>query len=357
MKKFLKDILKVKIRHKKQITEKDQLILLYRLKILLDHGFTLIESFEFLNMHIDYKNKETRDTIIHSLKDGKNCHFILSYLHYPQTIVTQIYFSEKFGRLSDNLTESYTFLKQKLEVKQRLIKTIQYPLILIGVFMCMLFGINYFILPEFQQIYTTMDIQLSPLLKILNYTIQHFPHIILSFIAFLSLMFLTIFQYVRKLPINKRITFISKIPLINTYYKLFKTYQVTNEFSLFFRNGIVLQQISNIYTEQKLDSFLNYLGEFMIKNIEKGLRLPEILKAVGCFQDELIHFIEQGEKSGKIDIELSIYAQILLSQIERQMNKQIKFIQPVIFLLLGFLIISLYLVIMLPMFDMLQSIK
>lgn len=103
--------------------------------------------------------------------------------------------------------------------------------------------------------------------------------------------------------------------------------------------------------------FLNYLGDFMIKNIEKGMRLPEILQAVGCFQEELIHFIEQGEKSGKIDIELSIYAQILLSQIERQMNKQIKFIQPVIFLLLGFLIISLYLVIMLPMFDMLQSIK
>ncbi|UXR46499.1 type II secretion system F family protein [Staphylococcus simulans] len=357
MKKCLKDILNSKIRNKKQISDKDQLILLNRLKILLDHGFTLIESFEFLNMHIDYKDKETRHTIIKSLKDGKNCHFILSFLNYPQTIVTQIYFSEKFGRLSDSLTESYTFLKQKCESKQRLIKTIQYPVILTGVFMCMLFGINYFILPEFQQIYTTMDIQLSPLLKILNYTIQHFPHIILSLIAFLSIIFLILFQYIRKLPIEKRIKFIIKLPFINTYYKLFKTYQITNELSLFFRNGIVLQQISNIYTEQKVDLFLNYLGDFMIKNIEKGMRLPEILQAVGCFQEELIHFIEQGEKSGKIDIELSIYAQILLSQIERQMNKQIKFIQPVIFLLLGFLIISLYLVIMLPMFDMLQSIK
>ncbi|WP_412520832.1 competence type IV pilus assembly protein ComGB [Staphylococcus simulans] len=357
MKKFLKDILKLNIHRKKLISEKDQLIMLFRLKTLLDHGFTLVESFEFLNMHIDYKCKETCKMIIHALKEGKNCHFILSYLQYPQTIVTQIYFAEKFGKLSDNLTESFTFLKQKIEVKQRLVKTIQYPLILVGVFMCMLFGINYFILPEFQQIYSTMDIQLSPLLKILNYTIQHFPHIILSIIFICSIISLTLFQYVKKLPINKRIKFISQIPLINTYYKLFKTYQITNELALFFKNGIVLQQISNIYTEQKLDLFLNYLGNFMIKHIENGMRLPEILKAVGCFQEELIHFIEQGEKSGKIDIELSIYAEILLSQIERQMNKQIKFIQPVIFLLLGFLIISLYLVIMLPMFDMLQSIK
>ncbi|PTJ28057.1 competence protein ComG, partial [Staphylococcus simulans] len=42
MKKCLKDILNSKIRNKKQISDKDQLILLNRLKILLDHGFTLI---------------------------------------------------------------------------------------------------------------------------------------------------------------------------------------------------------------------------------------------------------------------------------------------------------------------------
>ena len=117
-------------------------------------------------MHIKYKQKNTAETILNLLRNGENCHRILSFLNYPQTIVTQIYFAERFGRLSENLTESHAFLKRKAEAKQRFIKTIQYPLILIGIFMCMLFGINYFILPEFQQIYTTMDIQLSPLLKI-----------------------------------------------------------------------------------------------------------------------------------------------------------------------------------------------
>ncbi|RZH98259.1 type II secretion system F family protein, partial [Staphylococcus condimenti] len=98
------------------------------------------------------------------------------------------------------------------------------------------------------------------------------------------------------------------------------------------------QQISKIYINQSVDPFHKYIGEFTFNNIENGMRLPEIFKRLSCFQNELIQFIEQGEKSGKLEIELNIYSQILLSQIETKINKQIKLIQPIIFLLLGLLI-------------------
>lgn len=357
VKKYLKDILNFSIIPNKKLSAKEQLTLLYRLNILLNHGFTLIECFIFLNMHIQYKQKETSKEIIQLLNQGATCYSILKYLKFPQTIIMQIYFSEKYGVLTENLQDGFHFLKRKIETKQRFIKTIQYPLILVMIFMTMLFGINHFILPEFQQIYTTMDIQLSPTLNFLNEFIKHFPHIILIFIAICSSLLMMICFIYYKLSIRQRLKFILKIPIINTYFKLFKTYQIANELSLFFRNGIMLQQISKIYINQSVDPFLKYIGEFTVNNIENGMRLPEIFKRLGCFQNELIQFIEQGEKSGKLEIELNIYSQILLSQIETKINKQIKLIQPIIFLLLGLLIVSLYLVIMLPMFDMMQSIK
>ena len=71
----------------------------------------------------------------------------------------------------------------------------------------------------------------------------------------------------------------------------------------------------------------------------------------------MIKFIEQGEKSGKLDIELTLYSQILIQQFEAMAKRHINFIQPVIFLILGLFIVVLYLTIMLPIFDMLQSIK
>ncbi|MDU5983551.1 type II secretion system F family protein, partial [Staphylococcus epidermidis] len=52
-----------------------------------------------------------------------------------------------------------------------------------------------------------------------------------------------------------------------------------------------------------------------------------------------------------------LYSQMLLQQFEEKVLKQTKFIQPIIFFILGIFIVSLYLVIMLPMFELMQTIK
>ncbi|HCZ0915053.1 TPA: type II secretion system F family protein, partial [Staphylococcus aureus] len=68
-------------------------------------------------------------------------------------------------------------------------------------------------------------------------------------------------------------------------------------------------------------------------------------------------FVLQGEKRGKLEVELKLYSQILVKQIEDKAIKQTQFLQPILFLILGLFIVAIYLVIMLPMFQMMQSIK
>ena len=145
--------------------------------------------------------------------------------------------------------------------------------------------------------------------------------------------------------------------MINTYYKIYRTYQLSNQLSLFYRNGTSLQQIVHIYRNEQDNDFLKFLGDYLFKEANKGLPLPVILMNLKCFQNDLIKFIEQGEKNGKLDIELKLYSQMLLQQFEEKVLKQTKFIQPIIFFILGIFIVSLYLVIMLPMFELMQTIK
>ncbi len=64
----------------------------------------------------------------------------------------------------------------------------------------------------------------------------------------------------------------------------------------------------------------------------------------------MVKFMQQDEKSGKLDIELKLYSQMLLQKFEDKVIKHTKFIQPIIFFILGLFIVSLYLVIMLSMF-------
>ncbi len=71
----------------------------------------------------------------------------------------------------------------------------------------------------------------------------------------------------------------------------------------------------------------------------------------------MIIFVEEGEKKGRLEIEMKLYSEMILSQIEQLIHLIIKFIQPIVFSLIAILIVSLYLVIMLPMFDLMQTIK
>ncbi|MGW7842631.1 hypothetical protein [Staphylococcus xylosus] len=48
---------------------------------------------------------------------------------------------------------------------------------------------------------------------------------------------------------------------------------------------------------------------------------------------------------------------MIIDKIQQSMQFIIKFIQPCIFLVIAIMIVSLYLVIMLPMFDLMQTIK
>ena len=98
-------------------------------------------------------------------------------------------------------------------------------------------------------------------------------------------------------------------------------------------------------------------GQEISKGIQQGLNLSEVLKDLQCFEKNLIIFVEEGEKKGRLEIEMKLYSEMILSQIEQLIHLIIKFIQPIVFSLIAILIVSLYLVIMLPMFDLMQTIK
>ncbi|RIL81139.1 type II secretion system F family protein, partial [Staphylococcus cohnii] len=165
------------------------------------------------------------------------------------------------------------------------------------------------------------------------------------------------YKITKKLSINLKYRIILKIPILRTFFKFYKTYRLSTEFALFYKNGVTLQSIVDIYSKQKNDTYLIYLARKLATGSQSGHKLSEILKKISCFEEGLINFIEEGEKTGKLDIELKLYSEIIFTKIERYLQLLIKFIQPTIFIMLGILIISLYLVIMLPMFDLMQTIK
>ena len=97
-------------------------------------------------------------------------------LGYSDTIVMQIYLAERFGNIVDILDETVKFMKINRKSEQRLLKTLQYPLVLVSVFIGMIMMLNITVIPQFQQLYTSMNIKLSTFQKALSFLSQVYPH-------------------------------------------------------------------------------------------------------------------------------------------------------------------------------------
>ena len=355
MKKLLIAIFKIP--KQKIIAEKNQIELLIRLKDLLEHGFTLSEAFRFLLKHIKVRSSKITALIEEELKNGANCHQILRILKYPQPVVMLIYFSELFSDLPVSLAHAHDYLLRNYNAKKALLKTLQYPLLLLTLFITMLIVLNHTIIPEFQNLYNNMDVQISTLQQFLSTCILCFPAFISYLIILLFITTIAFILYYNTLSIQHKHKLVLALPIIRKFFKLYKTYRIASEFSLFYKNGVNLQKIVQIYAEQRNDKYLNFLADRITLGTQNGLTLSEILTNIACFERELTAFIEEGEKKGRVEIELKLYSEIVIAQIERYLQLLIKFIQPCIFTLLAFPIVSLYLVIMLPMFDLMQTIK
>ncbi len=69
-----------------------------------------IESFQFLNLQMTYKNKQLGTTILSEISNGAPCNQILSLIGYSDTIVMQVYLAERFGNIID-VEETVNYMK------------------------------------------------------------------------------------------------------------------------------------------------------------------------------------------------------------------------------------------------------
>lgn len=350
MKQWFKNIF-----NKKIISDKDKISLIGRLHDLLTHGFTISEAFHFIikQYKIPFQYKAE---LLAYIAEGASCNQLLTRLRYPQPTIMLALFAEKFSDLNECLPHIQDYLKRNYEAKLYLLKALQYPVILCCMFFLMLTILNHTVIPEFETLFNTMDVNRSTWQDVLTYMIMFLPKSIS--ILFISIFFVLIVmrKVIERLPISKQINVLSKLPIFCHYYRLYKTYRFASEFALFYKHGVTLHHIVNLYKQQE-DVYLNYLASTIAIHTIKGETLDQILSRIPCIDSELITFIQQGERSGKLGIELQLYSKIIIEKIQYRFQLQIRFIQPLIFLILAILIVALYAVIMLPMFDLMQTIK
>lgn len=340
---------------RKILDEENKIYFIQRLSELIEHGYMLEDSIEFLLFQYDV-SLEKIDSLKLELSHGKKLSDLLRYLGYSTFVTSKMKFAEDYGSIEDMLLEIENYLRIKKEQKEKVIKTLRYPLILTIALSTLIMVFNLLVIPQFENIYTSssikMDIQTIILIKMIYLT----PKII-SIIVILSIIVLVYMIYIKKYRKNIFLNTLMYIPKIRVYARLYYSYKFTLELSLFLMSGFSLKTALEVIIEENYDYYLTYFSKKIMRDLDKGLSFEEAIASIKFFDKSVEKFVIHGINNGLIDRELKLFSELMLDTFLTSLDKMLRKFQPVLFAILAFVIIGLYMVILMPIFNMASSLK
>ncbi|MDB6185580.1 competence type IV pilus assembly protein ComGB [Gemella haemolysans] len=340
---------------KKALDKENKIYFIKRLYELIDHGYMLEDSLEFLLIQYEVADDEIKK-IKEKLSNGSKLSDILGYLGYSQLIVSKIKFAEDYGRIEDMLLEVETYLKIKKIQQEKVIKTLRYPLFLTLTLICLIMVFNALVIPQFENIYTSSNIKMDLQTIILIKSLYYIPKII-SIIFLLILICIGYTFYTIKYKPNLFLKSLLYIPKVRNYSKLYFSYRFSMELSLFLMSGFSLKTALEVMVEEDYDYYLTLFSKDILNELDQGIGFEDAIGKIKYFDKSMRKFVSHGKNNGLIDKELKLFSELMLDTFLTSLDKNLKKLQPILFGILAVVIVGLYMVILLPIFNMASSLR
>ncbi|PRT06015.1 type II secretion system F family protein [Bacillus wiedmannii] len=327
----------------------DQVVLLKRLGDLLEKGYSLLQALEFLQFQLPLEKKVQLQRMIDGLKDGKSLHDSFHQLMFHQEVLSYLFYAEQHGDISFALQQGSALLYKKDKYRKDMMKIMQYPMFLAFFLIIMIFVFNRILLPQVDMVYSSFG-STAPLLteQILS-AIKLLPSLIFSTIFIIMIGCSVYMFYFRKLPHMKQVKIMLRIPLVKTFLILKHSHYFATQLSGLLQGGLSVLEALTIMMEQNYHPFFQYEAGRIERQLIAGEPLQSIIAKSG-------YIITHGQANGNLALELGDYSDLIMEKMEQKVKRMLVIIQPILFTCIGGIVVLMYLAMIMPMFQMMNSI-
>lgn len=334
-------------------TEKAEFLI--RIGTLIEQGYTIPEAIELFLKYEKEKLKPTLTTMLEKLQKGNSFSEALVLIQIPKNIVSFVYFAEYYGDLARGLIDGGELLKKTQETKTNFQKLMKYPLFLLWLLLLFLGIMYHYLFPQFTELFTSINIELPLVTRVVLTLIDKSPYILPLCLSFLLILYIYYLFSFRKKDIVNQAQIYSKIPLIGHYYSAMTTYFFAMNLSCLIKNGLAIYDALDIFKKVDGLGYISKEAENITSQLEAGEKLHHVLIKDTLFLKGLAYIVEHGQANGRLDEELEHYSSWLLNDLEEKIKKLLMIIQPILFLLLGLIILLLFSSILVPVFSLISG--
>ncbi|WP_188383628.1 competence type IV pilus assembly protein ComGB [Ornithinibacillus halotolerans] len=340
------------MRKNKRLPASIQLSFLNRLSRSLSNGYSLLAALETLKW--DKTLQSLAIEIIDQLKRGISFEQALERLSFHSLITTYIYFSKEHSDLEESILQCIDIYEQRLMYKKKFAQAIRYPIILTIIFTITFMFIQQKVLPYIMNLFQTGSGDSFFLMSIIHlFSILYISLVIIGVIIGITIICWKYWKH--RLPISKQIRIYQAIPFYRSYLTLNTSFLFSTHFGSLLGTGLSIRDVLIILANQSKLPLLSYYATQLTESLNNGRHISMTMSELSFISPQLASIFQKNTNQEELKNDLTIYATFLTEEINQRIIKFITYIQPIFFIVLGLVIIMIYLSIMLPMYQLIET--
>ncbi len=335
MKKLTKNIFTKKV----PITKKSEYLL--TISKLLQNGFSLSETINCLRLLND--QEKIFELIYQDLCHGKMISQALQHLHLPMVIYNQLVIAQNHGKLAQAMAQTGTLLNNQAKQKNKLKEVLVYPCFILMFLITMLVGMKLYIIPQLAMANGNL--------------IDLFLEIILGVIALIilfSLIFHLCLQYQDE---YHRALVLVKLPILGKIYLNFFQFLILQGLGMQLANGMNFFDICELNHHFEKGSIQSHLADEFLKGLTNGNNLLKLIQTEPLLPNQLQVILQAGESGSALAQDLLVMSELKFEETQRDLRRVMGMIQPFLFAIIAVIIVTTYLIILLPIYGMMKGIS
>ena len=323
---------------------------------LVAAGMPLVDSLKALAEQLDNPNIKK---IIVSIRDNVNEGSTLadSLKKYPSAFprlyVNMVASGEASGSLDLVLERLADLLESQAELQRKVVSALTYPILMLVLCFGVIILLLAYVVPQITKIFEDQGAILPLPTRIviaLSNFVQSYWYLIAIFIV-LGVIGFRAYSKTKKGQ-QKLDTLIFKIPVIGALRLKIACSRFSKNLGTMLSSGIRLLSaleivkniLGNVVLEQAVDA--------AIEGVREGGSLAKEISKSGLFPQLLIHMIAIGEKTGQLEQMLNRAANTYESEVNAAISSFTSILEPLLIILLAFIVGAILASVMLPMLEM-----
>lgn len=277
---------------------------------------------------------------------------------FPELLISMVEAGEISGNLDGIMNRMAVHYENEDKINKKIKGSMIYPVILLVLCISVVTLMLTFVLPKFTEMFTDNGAELPLPTRIvmgMSDFLRGYWYVIVAIIGGLAYAFI---RYYKSPSGRYNIDNLKlRIPIIGTSMRKIITSRFSRTLATLMASGVPLLDAIDIVGRVVSNRVIQTHLQEVEDELRRGSDLSGPIKKIKEFPPMLTHMIEIGEESGSIDDILDKTANFYDSEVEAAIQAMTALIEPVMIIIMAVIIGSIVVAMVLPMFEMVNTIN